>query len=132
LLLAQAFITSAADRMGRGVRGLNEQAAERLLAYDWPGNVRELENYMERGVALARYDAITPDDLPKKLRSTDVPTVSPDDEEVGELLTLEELERKHIVRVVSAVDGNKSKAARILGVDRRTLYRKAERYGLEL
>ncbi len=132
LLLAQHFISTSAERLERPVRGLNEAAAQDLLAYDWPGNVRELENYMERGVALARYDAITPEDLPAKVRQRTPSTTDEVDAHETPLLTLEELERKHIVRVVEAVDGNKSQAARILGVDRRTLYRKAERYGLEI
>ncbi len=130
LLLAQHFIEASAKRMRRAVSGMNEAAAAMLLAYDWPGNVRELENYMERGVTLARYDMLTPDDLPKRVtRRRPVQAIETDE---VELLSIEELERRHIQRVLTATEGNKSKAARILGVDRRTLYRKAERYGLDI
>jgi two-component system response regulator HydG len=112
---------------GRTLR-LSPQAAERLMAYDWPGNVRELENCMERAVALARFDQIAVDDLPEKVRSfrSDRVVVSADD--ASELVTLDELERRYVRRVLKMLGGNKSRAAQILGLDRRTLYRKLERY----
>ncbi len=131
LLLAQAFVDRAAQRSGRPVRGINQSAAERLLAYDWPGNVRELENCIERGVALTRFEELTAEDLPEKLRRHD-PRRTDEAALSVELPTMEEVERRHILRVLEAVKGNKTKAAQVLGFDRRTLYRKAERYGLEL
>ncbi|MEO1234403.1 MAG: sigma-54 dependent transcriptional regulator [Myxococcota bacterium] len=131
LLLAEAFVQRAAERSRRPVRGVAESAARKLLAYDWPGNVRELENCIERGVALTRFDEITAEDLPEKVRSFEAST---GDEQAleAELPSMEELERRHIVRVLEAVKGNKTRAAQVLGFDRRTLYRKAERYGLRL
>jgi two-component system response regulator HydG len=128
LLLAQHFVDWFAARAGRQVKGIAAAAADKLLAYNWPGNVRELENCMERAVALMRYDEITVEDLPQKLRS-----YQPDHEvlaahDPAELITVDELERRYIQRVLALVSGNKSRAAQILGFDRRTLYRKIERY----
>ena len=131
LLLAQAFVERAARRSGRPVQGIAQSAAEKLLAYDWPGNVRELENSIERGVALTRFQEITAEDLPEKLRSYLPDRVEPDGND-DELPSMDELERRHILRVLEAVGGNKTRAAKVLGFDRRTLYRKAERYGLDI
>ncbi|MFZ5476399.1 MAG: sigma-54-dependent transcriptional regulator [Myxococcota bacterium] len=126
LLLAQHFLERAAARMGKRVKGLSPGAAERMLAWRWPGNVRELQNCMERAVALARLDQIAVDDLPDKVRALAGGAVSPE----GDLLVpLEEIERRHILRVLEAVGGSKSQAARVLGLDRTTLYRKLDRYG---
>lgn len=128
LLLAQYFIKSASKRCGKEVMSLSESAAEKLLDYDWPGNVRELENCIERAVTLTRFERVMVEDLPEKVRkyrSSDL-VIAADDPE--QLLPLEELERRYIRRVLKAVDGNKSQAARVLGLDRRTLYRKLERY----
>jgi len=107
---------------------LSPQAAERLMSYDWPGNVRELENCMERAVALARFDQITTEDLPEKLRTHRSDRLVVSAEDASELVTLEELERGYIHRVLKMLGGNKSRAAQVLGLDRRTLYRKLDRY----
>jgi DNA-binding NtrC family response regulator len=130
LLLAQAFVDRFADRSGREVRQLDPAAAELLLNYDWPGNVRELENCMERAVALCRLDWVTVADLPDKIRNHKPERVVITNEESEELLTLEELERRYINRVLRAMAGNKSQAAKILGLDRRTLYRRLDKHGL--
>jgi two-component system response regulator HydG len=108
------------------------QAAERLLAYAWPGNVRELQNSMERAVALTRFEKITVEDLPDPVRSYQNLNGSVDtgvSTKEDELLSLEEIERRHILRVLAATGGNKTQAAHILGVDRRTLHRKFGRNG---
>jgi len=107
---------------------LSAQAAERLMSYDWPGNVRELENCMERAVALARFEQITPEDLPEKLRTHRSDRLVVSAEDASELVSLEELERRYIHRVLKMLAGNKSRAAQVLGLDRRTLYRKLDRY----
>jgi two-component system response regulator HydG len=106
---------------------LSPQAAERLMAYDWPGNVRELENCMERAVALARFDQVTVEDLPEKVRTHRSDRLVVSAEDASELVTLDELERRDIQRVLKMLGGNKSRAARVLGLDRRTLYRKLDR-----
>jgi two-component system response regulator AtoC len=129
LLLAQHFIQSVADRQGKRVIGLSSVGAEKLLAYDWPGNVRELENCIERAVALTRYDRIAVEDLPEKIRDYRQTSIVVASEDPADLLPMEEVERRYILRVLKAVGGNKSMAAKVLGFDRRTLYRKLERHG---
>ncbi len=130
LLLAQRFVDDVAKRAGRRVVGIESSAAEKLLAYAWPGNVRELHNCIERAVALARHDQITVDDLPERIASYRAShfVVSADDP--TELVTLEELERRYILRVLETVGENRTLAAKTLGLDRTTLYRKLERYGV--
>jgi len=131
LLLAQSFIERHAAQGQREVRGLDPAAAELLLGYDWPGNVRELENCMERAVALTRHDRIMPIDLPTKVREHQTKTVVVATDDPDDLPTLEDLERRYIGRVLEITAGNKSHAARILGVERRTLYRRLDKYGFK-
>jgi two-component system response regulator HydG len=126
LLLAQHFVEHYAAQLGREVTGLTPAAAERLLGYDWPGNVRELQNYIERAVVLARYDRLTVDDLPQKLRRAGRSSSGIGDPSLQ--VPLDEVERRHILRVLDAVRGNKLAASRLLGLHRKTLYRKLERY----
>ncbi len=128
LLLAQHFIDRFAARAERTVRGLTADAAARLMDYAWPGNVRELQNAMERAVALARYEHVTIDDLPEKVRQYRRSHVLVASDDPRELVPLEEVERRYILRVLEAVGGNKTLAASTLGLDRKTLYRKLERY----
>ena len=126
LLLAQFFLDRAAARLGKPVRGITVPAARLLADYDWPGNVRELENCMERAIALCRLDAITIDDLPAKLREQDAQHMVVALESPSELITLDELGGRYVRRVLGAVNGNKTRAAKILGIDRRSLYRRLE------
>jgi two-component system response regulator HydG len=128
LLLAQHFVRHFAARTGKPVLGLSHQVAERLTAYPWPGNVRELGNCMERAVALARYEQVTVDDLAERVRGYRPSHVLVASEDPSELVSLEEVERRYIVRVMQAVGENKTRAAQILGLDRKTLYRKLERH----
>ncbi len=129
LLLAQHFLEHFAAQTGKPVRALSPAAAARLLAYAWPGNVRELQNCMERAVALARYDQIGLDDLPEKIRDYQRSHVLVASDDPSELVPLEEVERRYILRVMEAVGGNKTLAAQVLGLSRKTLYRKLEQYG---
>ncbi|MCO6459017.1 MAG: sigma-54-dependent Fis family transcriptional regulator [Pirellulaceae bacterium] len=124
LLLAQHFAEKFARRADKQVQGLTEQASERLLSYSWPGNVRELRNVMERAVALTRFDRLGVDDLPDKIRDYRAAQVFIGGDDPSELVPLEEIEARYIQHVLRAVGGNKTLAARILGLDRRTLYRK--------
>jgi two-component system response regulator HydG len=124
LRLAKHFIEQFAERSKKQVSGIAEPAAERLLAYAWPGNVRELRNVMERAVALTRYDMITLDDLPDKIRDYRADTVFIGGQDPTELVPLEEVELRYIEHVLKAVDQNRTQAAKILGLDRKTLYRK--------
>jgi len=124
LLLAQHFARRLAQRTGRPALGISRAAAEKLGDYGWPGNVRELENAIERAAALADHDHILAEDLPERIRShrkTDLLLASDDP---ATLAPLEVIERRYVARVLEATAGNKTLAARILGVDRKTLYRK--------
>jgi len=129
LLLAQHFLADFAERSGKRVVGLSAAAAERLLAYTWPGNVRELQNCIERAVALARFEEITVDDLPEKIRVYRASHVLVAADDPSELVPLEEVERRYILRVMESVGGNKTLTAQVLGIGRKTLYRKLEQYG---
>jgi two-component system response regulator HydG len=127
LHLAHYFLTKATSA-GKSALTLSESAAQKLMAYNWPGNVRELENCVERAVALARFDQLTVEDLPEKIRGyrSDRLVVSAGDE--SEVITLDELERRYITRVLALTGDNKTRTAAMLGLDRRTLYRRLERY----
>jgi two-component system response regulator HydG len=131
LLLAQHFLSRFAGRAGKSVVGIVPDVAERLMAYAWPGNVRELQNCIERAVAMARHDHVVVDDLPEKIRSYRRSHVLVASDDPNELVPMEEVERRYIRRVLEAVQGNKSAAARILGYDRKRLYRKLEKLGLD-
>ncbi len=127
LLLAQHFLRECVARAGREVTGISRGAAEKLLGYHWPGNVRELQNCIERAVALTQHEQILAEDLPERIRDYRRPHVLVAGEDPSELVSMEEVERRYIARVLEAVGGNKTLAARILGFDRKTLYRKLER-----
>jgi two-component system response regulator HydG len=131
LLLAQHFLTQFAGQAGREVVGLSEPAAERLLAYPWPGNIRELRNAIERAVALARFDHLRAEDLPERIRHFEPRYVLVAGDDLEELVSLEEVEKRYILKVMQAAGGNKSLAAQTLGVSRRTLYRKLGEYGTD-
>ena len=128
LLLAQHFVDRYAAQAGQRVTGLSPDAAERLLAYVWPGNVRELENCIERAIALTRHETIGLDDLPEKIRGFQRSHVLVAGDDPSELAPLEEVERRYVLRVMEAVGGSKTLAARVLGIGRKTLYRKLEQY----
>ena len=124
LELARFFIARACERSGRAAVPLSTAVSRVLVEYDWPGNVRELENCIERAVAISRGPAIEVADLPAKIASfeptrLEITTDMPDD-----LITLEELHRRYVRRALVVANGNKTQAARILGIDRRSLYRR--------
>ena len=129
LLLAQHFVEQFAARSGKQVEGISQAVGERLLAYTWPGNVRELRNVIERAVALTRYEKLAVEDLPEKIRDWRSSQVFIGGDDPAELVPMEEVERRYLLHVIRAVDGNKTLAARILGLDRKTLYRKLRQYG---
>jgi len=126
LQLANKFVEAVASRRQSFLRGISRKASQLLVDYDWPGNVRELENCVERAVALCRGDEIDVDDLPRKVvehQSTrlELSTSSP-----AELLTLDEMQHRYVRQVLAAVGGNKTQAAHILGIDRRSIYRRLQ------
>jgi DNA-binding NtrC family response regulator len=129
LLLGQHFLAQAATRSGKPVKGMSHAVADKLLGYTWPGNVRELRNAIEHAVALTSYEEITVEDLPEKIRAYRSSHVFVGGSDPTELIPMEEVERRYILHVVHAVGGNKTLAARVLGFDRKTLYRKLDLYG---
>jgi two-component system response regulator HydG len=129
LLLAGHFIRQYATVLDKKVVGLSNAAAERMMTYEWPGNVRELANAIERAVALTHFEELQVEDLPEKIR-TARPHPQMSGTELAELLTLEEIERRHVLRVLAACDGNRTDAAKMLDLDRKTLYRKLLRWGV--
>ncbi|HTA93755.1 MAG TPA: sigma-54 dependent transcriptional regulator [Polyangiaceae bacterium] len=131
LLLAQHYLEHFAAQSQKDVRSLDPEAAERLSAYAWPGNVRELANCLERAVALTRNESIGSADLPEKIRNYRTSHVLVAATDPSELVPLEEVEKRYILRVLEAVGGNKTLAAQVLGLDRKTLYRKLDRYGTD-
>jgi two-component system response regulator HydG len=126
LLLAQYFLERIARQIKKPVEGISAAAARKMLDYDWPGNVRELENCMERAVALCRLTEITIDDLPAALNEHTESTMVIATASPLELITIDEMTRRYVRQVMLASGGNKTHAARILGIDRRSLYRRLE------
>ena len=130
LLLAQHFLERFAIRSNKKVLRLSSAVAEKLLAYAWPGNVRELQNCIEHAVALARFEETIVEDLPERIRNYRSANVLVVGDDPSELVPMEIVERRYILRVLEAVGGNRSLAARTLGYDRKTLYRRLESYGV--
>jgi len=111
---------------------LSEETVRTLVAYSWPGNVRELESTIEYAVLHARGHNVVPEDLPEKLQSPQVRAAarSPLSALFEDLPSIDELERRYLLYILDVAAGNRTRAAEILGVDRRTLYRMIERFGI--
>lgn len=128
LLLAQHYVHVFAGRSGKKVTGISDVVAKKLMGYAWPGNVRELRNVIERAVALTRYETLAVDDLPEKIRDYQSSQMVIGGNDPSELVPLEEVERRYILHVLNALGDNKTNAARVLGLDRKTLYRKLREF----
>lgn len=125
-LLAQHFLAHFARQNHKSIKGFTPKAMDRLLRYDWPGNIRELMNAVERSVVLARTEY---------LDAADVPLISPEEGQLRPSLPdgaapLDEVEKAAILKSLEAAEGNKSEAARRLGITRRTLHQKLKKWGL--
>jgi transcriptional regulator with GAF, ATPase, and Fis domain len=131
--LAHHFLLKFNAETGRKIRGFAPEAMEQMLHYRWPGNVRELKNVVERAVVLSRAETIEVEDLTLSKLSTagDTAEVVPNSAGVFEPMSLDELERRHILATLNATNWNKSQTARILGIERSTLDRKIDRYELD-
>jgi DNA-binding NtrC family response regulator len=129
-LLIGSFLEDACRRTGQE-RVLSTGALDALLRHDWPGNVRELRNTIERVVASGRGSLIEAFDLPETVLAPIVARHA-HEQPFSDLPTLDDLERRYLLHVLDAAHGNRTRAAEILGVDRRTLYRMAERFGIDL
>jgi DNA-binding NtrC family response regulator len=122
--LIRHFIDKFNANLRKKISGVSEGALKLLLNYSWPGNVRELENVIERAMNLSQEEIILPEDLPQSLeQKTDEKLF---EKAIRDKLTLSKLEKEYIKRVLMEVEGNKSKAAERLGLDRKTLYRKLQ------
>jgi Nif-specific regulatory protein len=129
--LADHFLRSYMAETGRRLLGFTTEAREQLLHYRWPGNVRELRNVVERAVVLARGDYVDIEDLNlSNLATPSDSSVLPMALPSYEPLTLDEVERRHILATLRQTEWNKSRTARVLGIERSTLDRKIRRYGL--
>lgn len=141
--LAMRFLEKYSLRNGKDVRGISDEAMQALMDYPWPGNIRELENTIERAVILASGPELTREDLflagdPVNLPARSIPVPRQSDSTSGYAglddgqvpLSLEELEKKHIMKVLEHTSMNRTEAAKLLRITRRTLLNKIKKYGL--
>jgi DNA-binding NtrC family response regulator len=134
LPLLAAHALRHAKENGARATTISEEALAVLNQYDWPGNVRELENTIAHAALYARGNVITPEDLPAKIRNQ-TRNAEPENKTQSmfkDLPSLDELERRYIIHVLQTVGGSRTRAAEVLGIDRRTLYRMADRFGINL
>jgi DNA-binding NtrC family response regulator len=122
-MLCRFFLDRLNKKTGKNIRGINMDAKRILISYDWPGNTRELENVIESALLVSDVNFIRPIDLQTYL------TDKMEEGDASSLL-LQDVEKNHILKVLSAAGGNKTKAASLLGISRRALHRKIDKYGL--
>jgi len=127
-LLANHFVQKFAPESNPAMREIAKEAMAILMSHTWPGNVRELENVIERAVTLGRGPAVEPRDLPPHLAGG----TNPLERALAKEASLEDLEKDYIAMILRRTKGHQIRAASILGIDRRTLYRKIRRFGLKL
>jgi two-component system response regulator HydG len=131
VLLAQHFLQDFTTRNRKQIKGFTPKAIDLLIRYDWPGNIRELMNAVERAVVLARTEHLDDEDL--AIIQTPVGQAvdsTPVLDEMNDHSTLEDMERTAVIKTLKTSDGNKSEAARRLGITRKTLHKKLKKYGL--
>ena len=129
-LLAQHFLEIFVDKNKKKIKGFTPKAMDLLVRYDWPGNVRELMNAVERAVVLARTDYLDDQDFSILQPLLQQPAPAPSDFDNIDNIPLEEVEKAAILRMLESVAGNKSEAARRLGITRKTLHKKLKKYGV--
>jgi len=129
LPLAEHFLEKYRQPLRKKIRGISPEASRYLLGHSWPGNVRELEAAIQRAVTLTKHDALTPEDL----SSDNLPAASPEGEVSSHFLNeaVREVERRYLNEVLQSVGGQRMRAARILGISRKTLWKKLKTLGLE-
>ena len=123
-LLLGHFAQAYCQKCGRQIFTFSARSRELLRKYDWPGNVRELKNLVERLAVMCRAQEVTPEDLPAEIHTGRVPAE-------GDPISLADVERLHIFKILERTGGNKKEAASLLGIDRSTLYAKLKQYGIE-
>ena len=126
-LLAEFFLARYSEEEQTTTASFSPGAMQALIRYPWPGNVRELAHVIERAVALATHSVVSVDDLPSDMRSAGGSQALLTKGLPG---TLSALQREHVLKVLESTGGNKERAARSLGISRRTLYRFLDRYGV--
>jgi len=126
-LLQRYFLQKFSEQYHKQISGITRRAQARMLSYPWPGNVREFENVIGNACMMAEGHTIDIDDLPENMRSGAAPGPAVDES----LLSLEELQKRHVLRVLERVDGNKARAAEILGIARATVYQMLSKWKLE-
>lgn len=127
-LLSNHFLKKYSISLEKEVKAISKEALTLLLNYDWPGNVRELEHAIERAVLVCDSEKILPEHLPPEIQFPEEARIRQAKEEGG---SLEAMEKEYIRMILKKAGGHKSKAASILGIDRRTLYRKLKNFGIE-
>jgi DNA-binding NtrC family response regulator len=127
-LLAHHFLAQKSQAMKKDIHEIDRHVMDLLCKYSWPGNVRELENVIERAVALENGPVIREEDLPEFIRDLSVETYR---QRFSGTPTIEEQERRYIKWVLDKCEGNKTRAAQIMGIDRVSLWRKLKRYGMD-
>jgi len=135
-LLARHFLKRYCDENGKSISTISDKAMDILCSYSWPGNIRELENAIEQAVALSYRPILTPEDLPQDVREHEASRLSPVGTEDRQFLfadnpSLEEVKKRYVLHVLKLTQGNVSATARLLNVDRRSLYRMLARYKIE-
>jgi two-component system response regulator HydG len=130
-LLTDFFLKRYAERNKRILKGFTPRAMDLLMRYEWPGNVRELENVVERAVIMARGEMITPAEFPEILQQLD-PEVKATYVNLSPGRTLKDVEKDMILRTLEETEGNRTHAAKILGISRRTLQLKLKEYGINI
>jgi len=135
-LLVNHFLKLYSEENGKAIAGVSDDALSLLCSYHWPGNIRELENAIEQAVALSNQNVLTADDLPPALREPQRSSALSQEPSDGQAIfadrpSLEEVKKRYLLYVLQATQGNVSATARILRVDRRSLYRMLARYKIE-
>lgn len=130
LPISQAFLADFGRRLGRPSLHLTDAAVRQLMGHRWPGNVRELRNTLLRAATLSPTEELGPDDLLMGAGRRTVPRDRSDDFPY-QGLPLDEVERRHILRHLEKFEGNRSQTARVLGINRTTLWKKLNRYGID-
>lgn len=128
-ILVQHFLQKFADQHGEAVQRFSGDAMRILMTHSWPGNVRELENAVEHALTMGGSEVLTSEDLPASIRTPERDVVQ---EALLDNATLGEVERRYIIRVMEKVGGHQINASRVLGIDRRTLYRRLRQYGYKI
>jgi two-component system, NtrC family, response regulator HydG len=128
-LLAIHFLEIYKSRSNKQITGISEKSLSLLRRYDWPGNVRELENAIERSVIIAQGNMITVDDLPDAVRGAESEANARKTVEVEVGTPIDEVEKRLILETLTFTGGDKSRTAQLLGIGRKTLYRKLQQYG---